>query len=150
MAKIRKSAEANADISRVWKIVSDLDKEHKNWDLLRDVKILGKRENSVDREVKIRRGPMGEAKSVQTLSIDPGRKVTVLTMTEGPMLGTRKISLHKIGESRTRIDVDWEFEMRGIPSFTLGFVEDNISNVTEESLERIAEQATHSVTSVSR
>jgi len=133
----------------VWGIISDLDNEHKNWDLLKDVKILGKKANSVEREVKIRRGPMGEAKSVQTLSVDSAKKLTILTMTKGPMLGARKISLHTIHDNKTRIDVDWEFEMKGVPGFALGFVKDNISKVTEESLQRIAEQAIHSVPSVS-
>lgn len=149
MVEIKKSVETKANNSEVWKIVSDLDNEHKNWDLLRDVKILGKKDNSVDREVKIRRGPMGEANSIQTLTIDPAKKVTILTMTGGPMLGTRKISLHNIADSKTRIDVDWKFEMKGVPSFALSFVEDNISKVTEESLQRIAEQAAHSLSAVS-
>lgn len=143
MIEIRKTHEADAPIDAVWKRVSDLDNEHKDWPLLRDVKILAKTGNSVDREVKIRRGPMGEAKSMQTLVVDPATKSTNLTMTRGPMLGTRKISLSKISDDRTKIDVDWEFEMKGVPSFALGFVKDNIANVTAKSLEQIALEAEH-------
>ncbi len=147
MIEISKSVEAHAPIDAVWKQISDLGNEHKNWPLLRDVKILGRTANSVDREVKIRRGPMGEAKSVQTLVVDPTSKSTTLTMTKGPMLGTRKISLSKIAEDRTKIDINWEFEMKGVPGFAVGFVEDSISDVTEKSLECIAEQAVHSPSS---
>ena len=141
MVEIEKSQEVNAPVESVWKLVSDLDNEHKNWSFLKDVKLLRKTQDSIEREVKIRRGPMGEAKSVQTLTIDPSKKSTTLSMTKGPMLGTRKILLSNLGDDKTKIDVSWKFEMKGVPSFALGFVKDNVSKVTEKSLEIIAEEA---------
>lgn len=148
MIEINKSQEVPAPIEAVWKLVADLDNEHKNWSLLRDVKILGRTGNSVEREVKIRRGPMGEAKSVQTLVADFPNKSTTLRMTKGPMLGTRKIVLSKLSEDRTMIEVNWEFEMKGVPGFAIGFIKDNISEVTEKALSQIAEEAAHSVAPV--
>jgi len=141
MMEINKSQEVRAPLDAVWRLVSDLDNEHKSWSLLRDVKILNKTDNSVEREVKIRRGPIGEAKSVQTLVVDSAQKTTTLTMTKGPMLGTRKISLSNSSDNETKIDVRWEFEMKGVPGFAIGFVEDNISDVTEKSLAQIAKEA---------
>ena len=141
MIQITKTQDANASVERVWEQISDLETEHKNWPLLRDVKILRKTINSIEREVKIRRGPMGEAKSVQLLSIDAAKKTTTLKMTKGPMLGTRKIELIELGKDQTKIDVSWEFELKGVPGFAIGFVQDNISEVTEKSLAQIARLA---------
>ena len=144
MIEINKAQEAKAPVEAVWKLIADLDNEHKNWSLLRDVKILNRTDNSVEREVKIRRGPMGQAKSLQTLTVDPLKKSTMLTLTRGPMLGTRKISLSKLNRDQTKIDVNWKFEMKGVPRFALGFVKDSVSEVTEKSLAEIAEQASAS------
>ena len=141
MIEKSKSQEVEAPVEAVWKLVSNLEEEQKYWQILRNVKILSKKENSVEREATIKRGPMGEAKSFQTLVIDPSKKTTTLTMTKGPMLGTRKLVLSEIGKDRTKINVSWEFQMKGVPGFALGFVEDNISEVTEKALEMIALQA---------
>lgn len=141
MIEINKTQEVQAPMEAVWKVVADLDNEHKTWPFLRDVKILGKTDNSIEREVKIRRGPMGEAKSVQTLVVDLSDRSTTLTMTKGPMLGRRKIVLTKLSEERTKIVVNWEFEMKGVPGFAMGFVKDNIADVTDKALSKMAEEA---------
>ena len=142
MIEINKSQEAKAPVDSVWKVISDLDSEHNAWSLLRDVKILKKTDNSVEREVKIRRGPMGEATSVQILELYPAKKITTLKLTGGPMLGTRKISLVKSENgSTTKIDVNWEFDLKGMPGFAKGFVKDNVSDVTEKALAQIAKEA---------
>jgi ribosome-associated toxin RatA of RatAB toxin-antitoxin module len=141
LIQITKSQEARAAVEKVWAIVADLDNEHKPWPVLRSVKILSKSKDTLEREVKIRRGPMGEAKSTQTLTVDSARLVTTLTMTKGPMLGTRKIALTRVSDNETKIDIEWIFEMKGVPGFALGFVKDNISGATEKALSQIAEEA---------
>ncbi|MDA4131021.1 MAG: SRPBCC family protein [Thaumarchaeota archaeon] len=141
MIDIKQSQEVHAPVESVWKIFADLENEHKYWDALRRVKILAKKENEIEREVRIPRGPLGEAKSHQKLVVDSGTKSSTLLMTKGPMLGTRKIELQKISGKGTRIDVHWEFEMKGVPSFALGFVRDNISEVTTKALAQIAKEA---------
>ena len=143
MIEIDKSQEISAPIESVWQIIGDLENEQKHWDALRKVRILSRKDEfTVQREASIRRGPMGEAKSIQTLTIDPKQKVSTLTMTDGPMLGTRKILLASDDNGKkTKIDVIWRFELKGIPGFAQGFVKDNISNVTEKALAAIAEEA---------
>jgi|SRR5579872_3944362 len=113
MVEIEKTQEVNAPIDSVWKLVSDLDNEHKSWSFLKDVKLLRKTENSIEREAKVRRRPMREAKSLQTLTIYPSKKSTELSLTKGPMLGTRKIILSDLGDGRTKIVLSWKFEMKG-------------------------------------
>lgn len=130
--------EVKAPIESVWELVGDMDNEHNNWHVLKDVKVLKKTGDSVEREVKIPRGPMGDVKSLQTLAVDRAKKLTTLTMTKGPMLGTRKILLLELGQNKTKIQVYWSFEMKGVPGFALGFVKDNITEATDEALEQIA------------
>ena len=141
MIEISKSQEVLAPVDAVWNLVADLINEHKNWSLLSDVKILSRTGDTVKREVKIRRGPMGEERSVQTLSVDSLKRSTVLALTKGSMLGTRKIVLIKLSEDQTRVDVNWEFQMKGVPGFAMGFVKDNVSDVTEKALMKIKQDA---------
>jgi carbon monoxide dehydrogenase subunit G len=138
MVEINKSQEAHAPIETVWKAISDVEGEQKYWPVLKNVKILSRNGNTIEREATIRRGPLGEAKSTQTLVVDPQEKSTALKMTKGPMLGTRKIALSSISKDRTKIDVIWQFEMKGVPGFALGYVKDNISEATEKALREIA------------
>jgi carbon monoxide dehydrogenase subunit G len=139
--EISESLDVKAPLEDVWRVISDLDHEHELWPGLKDPKILKKTGNSLEREVKIRRGPMGEAKSVQELALDSGNHGTILTMNSGPMLGTRRVSLSKSGDGLTKISVDWKFEMKGVPTFALGFVKENIAHTTEEALAAIADRA---------
>ena len=146
MIEINKNRDAETSVENVWKLVSDAD-EQKFWPYLRKVKILNKNGNTIEREATISRGPLGEAKSYQTLLVDPKEKTTTLKMTKGPMLGTRKISLFSQSKERTRIEVNWKFEMKGVPSFALGFVKNSISEATEKALEEISTAAVRQTSS---
>src|SRR5579871_2815743 len=103
MIEINKSLATRAPIGVVWKAISDADEERKYWSVLKNVKILSRKGNTTEREATIRRGPMGEAKSLHTLVIEPEEKTTVLKMTKGPMLGTRKITLSSLNKETTMI-----------------------------------------------
>jgi len=138
MIEITKNREVAAPVDKVWQLIGDLEHEQKYWTVLKNVQILKKDTLSVKREATIQRGPIGDAKSVQTLVLDPVRKISTLTMTEGPMLGERKIALTALDNGKTKISVDWQFELKGIPGFAQGFVKDNISEVTAKALSSIA------------
>jgi len=139
MIQIQKSQEMSAPMERVWALISNTDDDQKYWLVLKDIKVLSKTENKIEREAMISRGPLGNAKSSQTLILNPSEKSISLSLTRGPMLGTRKIVLSPLGSDKTKMDVDWEIEMRGVPGFSLGFVKENISDVTEKALKKIAE-----------
>ena len=143
MIEISKSLEVQAPVERVWSLIGDLENEQKYWGTLRKVKIVKKVDDStVEREATIQRGPMGEATSTQTLTVDSVQKSSLLTMTKGPLLGSRKISLNSPdGTNKTKIDVSWQFELKGIPGFAQGFVKDSISDTTEKALTAIAQEA---------
>ncbi len=141
MIKINKNREVSAPVDLVWDVISNMDNEQKYWPTLKDIKVLNRNGNTIEREATIMRGPFGNAKSFQTVIIDPKEKSITVNMTKGPMRGTRKTTLGFLSEDKTKIEVAWEFEMKGVPEFALSFVEDSISNATEKALAKIAEDA---------
>jgi ribosome-associated toxin RatA of RatAB toxin-antitoxin module len=141
MIKINKNREISVPVDLVWDVISNMDNEQKYWSTVKDIKVLRRDGNTIEREATITRGPFGNAKSLQTVIIDPKEKSITVNMTKGPMRGTRKTTLVFLSEDKTKIEVAWEFEMKGVPEFALSFVEDSISNTTEKALAKIAEDA---------
>ena len=136
--KIVKSREVASSVDQVWDAISNLDNERKQWSIIKDIRILRRDGNTIEREATIMRGPMGNVKSPQTLILRP-KASTILRMTKRPLIGTRKILLNSLGKKMTRIEVIWEFELEGIPEFAHSFVKNNVSRVTENALTAIAE-----------
>jgi carbon monoxide dehydrogenase subunit G len=147
--KIVKSREVSSSIDRIWDTISNLDNEKKHWSVIKDVRVLSRDGNTIEREATIMRGPMGNAKSLQTLILDP-KKSIVLKMTKGALIGTRTMALNPSDKPWTRIDVTWEFELVGIPRFARSFVKNRISGITEGALAQIAEEAERPVPPSSR
>ena len=135
--KIVKSREVASSLDQVWDAISNLDNERKHWSIIKDIRILRRDGDTIEREATIMRGPMGNVESLQTLILMP-KASTILRMTKGPLVGTRKILLNSLGKKLTRIDVIWEFELEGIPEFAHSFVKNNVSRVTENALTAIA------------
>ena len=135
--RVAKSREVASSLDQVWDAISNLDNERNHWSIIKDIRILRRDGNTIERESTIMRGPMGSVKSLQTLILKP-KVSTILRMTKGPLIGTRKILLNSLGKKTTRIDVIWEFELEGIPEFAHSFVKNNVSRVTENALTAIA------------
>ena len=140
MIRVAKTQEIVSPIERVWETVSNLQNEKRQWPVIRDIRVKSRNGNRVEREATIMRGPLKSVKSIQSLVLEPKRSVT-LTMTKGPLIGTRKIILKALDDDKTRIDVTWEFELDGIPIFAESFVKNNISELTENALAEIAKEA---------
>ena len=137
--KVSKTREFAASIDRIWNMISNLRNEKRYWPLIKDSKILKRTANTIEREATILRGPLGDVKSVQTLSMVPKKSIT-LRMIQGPLIGTRKIIIGSLGSNRTRVEIIWEFELQGIPRFAESFVKDRISRVTEDALSQMAKE----------
>jgi carbon monoxide dehydrogenase subunit G len=138
MITIDKSCEIPSNADRVWDIVSDTDKDETYWTALRDVKVLRKEGNTIEREANV--GPRAFAhKSRQTLVLDPKKSIK-LTMAGATMAGERNLVLVPLGKTNTRIDVSWRFEVKDAPGFVQVLVKRQISKATEEALDRIKEE----------
>ena len=133
MVAINASREIAAPVSRVWQIVSDVDNEPKYWLGTKTVKNIRKSGNTIEREVTI---AFRDSLCRQTVVLDPEKSVEI-TITQGPMKGTKKVTLSPVGEM-TRIDAIWDIKLAGFLGMFSGMVKKHIAEGTEEALDRIA------------
>ncbi len=96
--------------------------------------------NTTEREVTLVVGPQGETVTHQFVTVNPEQFVVETNITEGPVTGTRVLTLSPSTSSTnaTKIDVLWNVDLSGIPIFGRGFAKDGIMRTTEEALSNIA------------
>jgi uncharacterized protein YndB with AHSA1/START domain len=144
LEEIKASREIFAPIDQVWNVVSDIGNETKYWSTFKAIKninmtAINMTANTTEREVTIVTGPLGETITHQFVTVNPGQFVVETNITEGPVTGTRVLTLNPSPNANaTRIDVLWNVDMSGIPIFGKGFARDGIMRTTEEALGRIA------------
>lgn len=139
MVTIEKSCEMLAGVDRVWELISDTDKDQEYWGAIRDIKVLKRDGNTIEREATV--GPRAFAqRSRQTLVLDPRRSIK-LTMSGEGMGGERRIVFVPTGEDSTRVDVSWNLEVKNVPGFVQGIVRGQISKATEDALKKFKKEA---------
>jgi ribosome-associated toxin RatA of RatAB toxin-antitoxin module len=135
---IRNSLEVSAPLDRIWYIVADVDNDPEYWPNLHSVDNISKDGNVIEREVTI-----GFRKSIscQIILLNPKKSVEI-TMTEGPVKGTRVITLVPLdgdnNNNKTMIEISWNIDLSGIPIMGRSIVKNNLANDTKEALSRIA------------
>jgi hypothetical protein len=146
LEEIRVSREISASIDQVWNIVSDIDNETKYWSTFKAIKninmtAINMTANTTEREVTLVVGPQGETITHQFVIVNPEQFVVETNITEGPVTGTRVLTLSPSSSTNTnatKIDVLWNVDLSGIPIFGRGFAKDGIMRTTEEALSNIA------------
>jgi carbon monoxide dehydrogenase subunit G len=139
MVTIEKSCEMLASVDRVWELLSDTDKDEEYWGAIRDIKVLKREGNTIEREATV--GPRAFAqKSRQILVLDPKKSIE-LTMTGEGMGGERRVTLVPNGENNTRVDVSWRLDVKNVPGFVQGIVKGQISKATEDALKKFKKEA---------
>jgi carbon monoxide dehydrogenase subunit G len=133
MVTLNASQEVSAPLDRVWDVVADMDNEPKYWHGTKAVKNISRNGNVIEREVTI---AFRDSKCRQTVVLNPKKSIQI-TITDGPMKGTKVITLKPSGD-RTRIDVVWEIKLAGFLGMFSGMVKKHIAEGTEEALARIA------------
>lgn len=133
MVAINASRELSAPLERVWEVVADVDNEPKYWHGTKTVKNISRSGNVIEREVTI---AFRDSRCRQTVVLNPKQSIEI-TITDGPMKGTKKILLEPEGE-KTRIRVAWDIKLAGFLGMFSGMVKKHISEGTDEALERIA------------
>jgi hypothetical protein len=141
MIHVTASREMSAPAEGVWTIVSATDDEPRYWPGLSDLRVMSRTGPVIEREVTVRRGPLGAAKSTQRIELDEARKTVLLTMTRGPMLGVRSMRVRPLGRERASVEVTWDIRVEGIPSFAERFVTASIMESTLKALDRVGEAA---------
>jgi carbon monoxide dehydrogenase subunit G len=133
MATINASREISAPLDRVWDIVADVDNEPEYWHGTKTVKNISRSGNIIEREVTI---AFKDSRCRQTVVLNPKKSVEI-TITEGPLKGTKAVTLSPSGD-KTRIDVVWDIKLAGFLGMFTGMVKKHIAEGTDEALERIA------------
>jgi carbon monoxide dehydrogenase subunit G len=133
MVTLNASQEVSAPLDRVWDVVADMDNEPKYWHGTKAVKNISRNGNVIEREVTI---AFRDSKCRQIVVLNPKKSIQI-TITDGPMKGTKVVTLKPSGD-RTRIDVVWEIKLAGFLGMFSGMVKKHIAEGTEEALARIA------------
>jgi|SRR5271169_479282 len=139
MVTIEKSCEILSSVDRVWELISDTDEDQEYWGAIRDIKVLKRDGNTIEREAVV--GPRAFAqKSRQTLVLDPKKSIR-MTMTGEGMTGERQVVLVPMGKNGTRVDVSWKLEVKNVPGFVQAIVKNQISKATEDALKKFKNEA---------
>jgi len=141
LEEIRVSREISAPLDQVWSIVSDIDNETKYWPTFKAIKNINKTGNTTEREVTLIAGPQGETKTHQIVTVNPRQFVVETNLTEGPVTGTRVLTLSPSAEDDTKTEINavWKVDLSGIPLLGRGFAKAGITETTEEALGEIAQ-----------
>jgi carbon monoxide dehydrogenase subunit G len=136
---INASKEFSAPLDRVWDIISNMDDEPRYWQGLNAVYNVSNKGNVIEREVT---GGLRDLKGRQTVVLYPKKSIG-LTLTEGPMIGTRIITLIPSKSDNetitTRVNVSWDIKLSdNVPLLFRGIVRERIAEATEEVIDRIA------------
>ena len=135
---ISKSREIGASVDSVWELLTDSAREQKYWTNIRNVKVLSERGNTIEREATV--GPPGYAhRSHQKITLDEKKSISLLLKGEA-MTGERTITLSEEGP-KTKVKVEWNLKMDGVPNFVNSIVKNQISSITSKALSRIAADA---------
>jgi uncharacterized protein YndB with AHSA1/START domain len=146
LEEIKASREVSSPIDQVWNVASDIDNETKYWSTFKAIKninttAVNMTANTTEREVTIETGPLGESVTHQFVTVNPEQYVVETNITEGPVTGTRTLTLSPSSNTNTtRIDALWNVDLSGIPFFGRDFAKDGILRTTEEALANIAAQ----------
>ncbi|MDG6914798.1 MAG: SRPBCC family protein [Nitrososphaerota archaeon] len=136
--KISRSREMSAGVDKVWDVFSDLGSDPKYWSQIRDIEVKKVEGNTVERDATV--GPRAFShRSHQVIVLEP-KKTIRLTLTGAPMEGVRTITFVPVGKGSTRVDVEWDLELKDVPGFVQAIVKGQIGKTTEEALERISEE----------
>ena len=141
LEEIKVSREVPAPIDKVWNIVSDIDNEAKYWSIIKNIKNINKTDTMTEREVTVQAGPGGDARTHQIVTVDPDQFAVKMNITEGPITGSRLITLTPENNTTTRVDAVWGIDLSGIPLLGKGFAIDSFQKTTENALGNIAAAA---------
>jgi hypothetical protein len=89
----------------------------------------------------VQAGPGGDPKTQQIVIVSPNQIAVNMNITEGPVTGSRVLTLTPENNSTTRVDAVWEIDLSGIPIIGQGFAKGNFQKTTEDALDKTAAEA---------
>jgi ribosome-associated toxin RatA of RatAB toxin-antitoxin module len=137
MVRINASRNVSAPHDRIWDIVADVDNEPQYWHGTKTVRNISKTGNKIDREVTI---AFKDSKCRETVMLNPKKSIEIM-MTDGPIKGTKVVTLSQLDSLNTRIDVVWNIKLAGFLGMFTSMVKKHIAEGTEDALVRIEKAA---------
>ena len=134
--QIHSSREVSASVDRLWNAIANLGNDTA-WNQVDTMKITKKTGNMIEADTTV--GPQN-AKSHEIITFHPKQSV-VTNVTQGPITGSRVVTLSPLSENKTKIDVSWSIDMSGVPIFAKGFAKDGFTKATEGALNRLTQAA---------
>jgi hypothetical protein len=132
--QIHSSREVSASVDKVWNTIANLGNDTA-WNQVDTMKIIKKTGNTIEADTTV--GPQN-AKSHEIITLHPKQSV-VTNVTQGPITGSRVVTLSPLSENKTKIDVLWNIDMSGVPFFAKGFAKDGFTKATEQALNRLTQ-----------
>ena len=137
MARIEKAVTIAADPGKVWSLASDLDREPEIWKGTKAVRTLSSSGNVVEREVTL---AFRERKERERVTLEPPRRV-VHELLEGPMKGTKTVSVTPKGDGNTELTAAYDVRLTGLLKLGTGPFTKHAAEGTQHALERIKDLA---------
>jgi ribosome-associated toxin RatA of RatAB toxin-antitoxin module len=137
MVSFHTAKKINAPVSRVWKILSDIDREPEFWHGTKSIKNITKSDKVVEREVVI---AFKNSVCRETVTIDPMRSITT-EITDGPLKGKKVVVINADGDQASVVDVECDIRLSGFMGIFSKMVKKHILEGTNDALERISEAA---------
>ncbi|MBT8242424.1 MAG: SRPBCC family protein [Nitrosopumilus sp.] len=135
MATIEVEVEINAEIDKVWEIVSDIDNEPKFWKGTKEVRNISKEGNIVNREVTI---AFRDQKCLQEVKIQPKEKIEAKFI-KGIIDGKKIITLIP-KDSKTILSTYWDIKLTGMMGMFTGMIKKHIKSGTEQAMQSIKKE----------
>ena len=135
MAEIKASVEIDAQIDKVWDIISDIDNEPKFWKGTKEIRNISKNENLVNREITI---AFRDQKCMQEVKLYPKEKIEAV-FTKGIIDGTKIITL-AAKDGKTLLNVKWDIKLTGMMGMFTGMIKKHIESGTVQALQKIKEE----------
>ena len=135
MATIQVEVEIDANIDKVWDVVSDIDNEPKFWKGTKEVKNISKDENTIKREVTI---AFRDQKCLQEVRIYPKEKIEA-KFTKGIIDGEKIVSLIS-KDGKTILSTYWDIRLTGMMGMFTGMIKKHIKSGTEQAMQSIKEE----------
>ncbi|MDQ6863692.1 MAG: hypothetical protein M3044_07690 [Thermoproteota archaeon] len=134
--QIHSSREVSASVDRLWKTITNLGNDTA-WNQVDSMKIIKKTGNMIEADTTV--GPQAlNLKSHEITMLYPKQSV-VTNVTQGPITGSRVVTLSPLSENKTKIDVLWNVDMPGVPFFAKGIAKDGFMKATEQALNRLTQ-----------
>jgi len=137
--QIHSSREVSASVDKVWGTITNLSNDT-TWNQVNSMKVIKKTGSTIEADTTV--GPQN-ANAHEIITLHPKQSV-VTNVTQGPITGSRVVTLSPLPGNKTNIDVLWNIDMSGIPFFAKGFAKDGFTKATEQSLNRLVQAATPS------